>query len=139
MKLKMVGRGLTSKHIVEATFPTGVSNGGRIFVPGSTHLAPNSLVRCRSLALGLGDDSLALLQHRAILDIHIKEVDFLISLSNLAALVYPQDCVLDPVCIKTRLVDADVDWQLLAAGFFLQTEDKVALVDWLDEFDRLFP
>jgi hypothetical protein len=39
---KRVGNGpgeLTSKHIVEPTFPTGVSNGGRIFIPGSTHLA----------------------------------------------------------------------------------------------------
>ena len=66
-------------------------------------------------------------------------MDLLISLSNVAALIYPQDSVLDPVCIETRLVDTDVDWQLLAAGFFLQTEDELALVDRLDQFDRLFP
>jgi hypothetical protein len=80
--------------------------------------------------------SLALLQHGSTLDIDIKQVNLLVSVGNLAMLVDPQDGILDPVGVKAGLVDANMDGQLLAAGFFAQTQDKVALEHRLDETDR---
>lgn len=52
-------------------------------------------------------------------------------------LVDPQDSVLDFGGIDARLVDANVDGQPLAACFFAQAQDKLALVNGLDEFDGL--
>lgn len=138
MKVKLVGRGSDIEAYRRGDLPDGGvewrQDPGPGFDASGSKSHQMSVARLRSLG-----DSLALLQHRPILDIHIKEMDLLISLRNLAELIYPQDSVLDAVCIETRLVDTDVDWQLLAAGFFLQTEDKLALVDWFDEFDCFFP
>jgi hypothetical protein len=76
--------------------------------------------------------SLALLQHGPTLDIDIKQVDLLVSVGNLALLVDPQDGILYPVGVEAGLVDADMDGQLLAPGFFAQAQDKFALEHRLD-------
>lgn len=54
-------------------------------------------------------NSPALLQHRPILDIHIKKMDLLISLRNLAALIDPQNRVFDLGGVDAGLVDANMD------------------------------
>lgn len=64
-------------------------------------------------------------------------MDLLVSLSNLSLLVDPQDSVLDFSGIDAGFVDADVDGQPLAACLFAQTQDKLALVNRLDESNGL--
>lgn len=60
-------------------------------------------------------------------------MDLLVSLRDLAALIDPQDRVFDLAGIDTRLVDADMDGQLLATGFLLQPKNKLAVMRRLDE------
>ncbi len=129
-------RWLTSKHIADPTFPTGVLNGGNISIPGSTELNkptsdPNIVQR--------GDlgGVLALLQHRTARDVHVEEVDLLVSLGDLTVLIDPQDGVLDLVGVEAGFVDADMYGQFLAAGFFAQAQHKLALVDWPRKAQRL--
>lgn len=59
----------------------------------------------------------------------------LIPLCNLSFLINPQDRVLDLGRVNTRLVDADVDGQALAAGLVAEPQDKLAGRDRLDEGD----
>jgi hypothetical protein len=54
-------------------------------------------------------------------------------MGNFAMLVDPQDGIFDSVGLEARLVDADMDGKLLAAGLFAQAQDKLALVHRLDE------
>lgn len=77
----------------------------------------------------------AFLQHRPILNLHVEQVDFLVSVDNLAALVNPNNRVLHPLGIEAGFVDADVNGQLLAAGFLAQAQDELAVVDGSDKTD----
>lgn len=86
------------------------------------HLAKGRLERRLNLHPGL--HALALLEDWTALDVHVKEVDLLVPVGNLALLVDPEDCVLDALLqrgLAAGFVDADVDRQLEPAGFLLKT------------------
>lgn len=78
---------------------------------------------------------LAFLQDGAILDIYIKQVDFLVPLGDLTQFIYPEDRVLHPLGVEARLVDADMDRESLAASVFSQALNKFALMHRLDKPD----
>jgi hypothetical protein len=63
---------------------------------------------------------LALLQHRPAIDIHIKQMNLLIPVHDLATVVNPKHGVLELVAVVSRLVDTDVDGQLRATGLVLK-------------------
>lgn len=83
------------------------------------HLAKGRLKRRLNLHPGLY--ALAFLDDWPALDVHVKEVDLLVPVRNLALLVDPEDCVLDALRGLAGFMDADVDRQLFTAGFLLET------------------
>jgi len=103
-----------------------VSNGGRISLPGSTKLeAPFFQHQAnRASQQGQWENPLAFLEHRAVLDLDVEQVYFLISLGDFPRLINPQDGVLDFPSVRPWLVDADMDWQFLSTRFFSQAQHK---------------
>lgn len=62
-------------------------------------------------------------------------MDLLVPMCNLTALIDPQDSILELVAVGGGFVDANVDGQLPVASFFLQAQDKLALLYGLGEAD----
>lgn len=80
---------------------------------------------------------LALFQNRTAFDLDVEKVQLLVSLHNVAALIDPDQRVLDLLATLGRLVDADVDVQLGLAGFVLQAEHELTLLHGFGEGDGL--
>lgn len=109
-------------------------------MPGSTELWKPTTIRCRpprKRKPGRSTNSLALLQDRPAGNVHVKEVDFLVSLGDVAVFVDPQDRVLDLVGIQAGFMDTDMNGQFLTAGCLAQAQHELALVNGLDEADGL--
>lgn len=82
-------------------------------------------------------DILALLKNRPVLDLDVEEVQLLVPLHDLAALVDPQQRVLDLLAALRGLVHADVNGQLSSARLILQPQHELGVLDGLDEGDGL--
>lgn len=75
--------------------------------------------------------ALAFFEDWTALDVDVKEVDLLVPVGNLALLVDPDDGVLDALGRLAGLVYTDMDRQLFAAGFILESSDKLAFLHGL--------
>lgn len=78
--------------------------------------------------LSLGDYHLrAFLKHRSAFDINIKEVDFLVSLCNIALLIDPYESILYSATLG-RLMNPNVDMKICLLSLLLKTQDEFTVL-----------
>lgn len=98
---------------------------------------PRQVKRLLNLASRL--NALTLFEDWTVLNVHIKEMNLLVPVGDLAVFVDPEDGVFDaPLSLQRSLrqralglrgfMNADVDWQFFTAGFLLETLHKLTFL-----------